>query len=119
MPGTEVAIGLNSPASFVPGFRSNVSLWDGPPSIHRTMQDLVFLPVWAACVARTLSQPDADRAAAPTVDILSQSRRERFVVIMMVLSRRKRRVSCSPRPRFGGEGLGGPQPLSPEAGARG
>src|SRR5205807_8206404 len=80
IPGTEVAIGLNSPASFVPGFRSKVSLCDGPPSIHRTMQDLVFLPVCAACAATTLSQPDIDRAAMP--EHCNSSRRDRFIVMM-------------------------------------
>src|SRR5437870_13919941 len=86
MPGAEVAIGLNSPASFVPGFRSKVSLCDGPPSIHRTMPDFVFLPLWAAWAATTLSQPDIDRAAMPAPEHFSRSRRERMVFMMVISS---------------------------------
>src|SRR4051812_22642395 len=39
MPGTFVVIGLNSPrySAEAPGFRSNVSMWLGPPHSQRTM----------------------------------------------------------------------------------
>ena len=47
MPGTLVSIGLNVPrwveGAF--GLRSNVSMWDGPPLIHSTMQALAFVGV--------------------------------------------------------------------------
>src|SRR5437867_9543502 len=77
MPGTLVAMGWNSPAFFVPGFMSKVSLWDGPPSIHRTMQDFVLVFASAARAARTLSQPDSDVHATPAADSFRRSRRER------------------------------------------
>src|SRR5205823_8153542 len=82
MPGAEVAMGLNSPPSLVPGLMSKVSLCDGPPSIHRTMQDLCLTPVWAAWVASTGSQPDSEVAATPAADSLSSSRRERSLVMV-------------------------------------
>src|SRR5688572_28122704 len=82
MPGTLVAMGLNSPPSLVPGLRSKVSLWVGPPSIHRTMQDLCLTPVWAAWAASTGSQPDSEVAATPAADSLSRSRRERSLVMV-------------------------------------
>src|SRR5262245_47709717 len=79
MPGTEVAIGWNSPASFVPGFMSKVSFCDGPPTIHSTMHDYVLALVWAVWAARTLSQPDID--TAPAVVYFRRSRRDGFVVM--------------------------------------
>src|SRR5215218_10202543 len=64
-PGTLVSIGLKVPALAVPGFRSNVSLWLGPPAIHSRMQDLVFLVWSAAPLASRLNQPDSDRVETP------------------------------------------------------
>src|SRR5262245_18831069 len=84
MPGTEVATGLNSPASLVPGFMSKVSFCDGPPSIHRTMHDFVLSFFSAACAARTLSQPDME--AAPAVVYFRRSRRDRFMVMACSLA---------------------------------
>ena len=66
MPGTLVAIGLNSPPFGVSGFRSKVSLCDGPPSIHSRMHDLVFVPVTAARAASGASQPDSDAPTMPS-----------------------------------------------------
>src|SRR5579875_2104763 len=83
MPGTAVEIGLNSPPSLVPGFKSKVSLWLGPPSIHRRMQDLCLVGVWAARLANTWSQPDNETAETPAADSFNQSRRERFKSVIM------------------------------------
>src|ERR1700676_2313958 len=77
MPDTEVGIGLNSPASLVPGLRSKVSLWLGPPSIHRRMQALCLTPDAAARAARTLSQPDIAAPPTPAADSFRKSRRDR------------------------------------------
>src|SRR5437763_16165892 len=87
MPGTEVAIGLNSPASFVPGFMSNVSFWLGPPAIHSRMHDLCFTPDPAAPAATWPSHPDADVRAAPAAVNRRKSRRERSVVRVPVMRR--------------------------------
>src|SRR5579859_3232936 len=80
MLGTFVAIGLNSPPSLVPGFKSNVSLWLGPPSIHRRMHDLCLAPELAARLANTLSQPDNDTAETPAAVSFSRSRRDRLLM---------------------------------------
>src|SRR5262245_4576410 len=77
MPGTLVLIGLKVPALAVPGFMSKVSLWLGPPAIHRRMHDL-GLAVWAAApCARTLNQPDSDRPLTPAAASFRASRRFR------------------------------------------
>src|SRR5437879_6394420 len=78
MPGALVAIGLKSPPSLVSGFMSNVSLCDGPPSIQRRMQDLVFLPVTAARAASGASQPDIEAPSMPSDEKRRKSRREKF-----------------------------------------
>src|SRR5437763_1444432 len=84
-PGAEVLIGLNSPAPLLSGLRSKVSLWLGPPSIHRRMQLLCFLGATesaaAAWLARTDIQPDADATPTPA-ESLRNSRRERSVRLM-------------------------------------
>src|SRR5437763_2222083 len=81
IPGAEVLIGLNSPAPLLSGLRSNVSLWLGPPSIHRRMQLLCFFGATesaaAAWLARTDIQPDADAAPTPAAESFRKSRRER------------------------------------------
>src|SRR5437870_2488202 len=86
MPGTEVAIGLNSPASGVPGFMSNVSFWLGPPSIHSKMHDLCLTPDPAACAAIRSSQPDIEVRAAPAAENFRKSRRDRCVVRELVMN---------------------------------
>src|SRR3954447_14605771 len=80
MPGTEVAIGLNSPASLVPGFMSNVSFWLGPPAIHSKMHDLCLTPDPAASAAMRCSQPDMDVRAAPAAENRRKSRRDSSAV---------------------------------------
>src|SRR5205807_3308128 len=77
MPGTAVGISLKGPPWAVPGFRSKVSLWLGPPSIHSRMHDLCLAPVAAARPASTLSQPDSDAPVTPAAVSLSRSRRDR------------------------------------------
>src|SRR4051812_32506320 len=78
MPGTDVGMGLNSPAPLLSGLRSKVSLWLGPPSIHRRMQLLAFFP-WAGAVAAvfasTFSHPDAEKVPPPAVANCMKDRR--------------------------------------------
>src|SRR3954453_13537742 len=76
MPLTEVLIGLNSPASLVPGFMSKVSFWLGPPSIHSRMHDLCQAPDPAACAAIRSSQPDAEDRAPAAAENLRNARRD-------------------------------------------
>src|SRR5438270_12141094 len=85
MPGTEVAIGRNSPASLVPGFMSNVSFWLGPPSIQSMIHDLCLTPAPAACAAITSSQPDIDVRAAPAAVNLRKSRRDSSAMRELVM----------------------------------
>jgi hypothetical protein len=68
MPGTLVLIGLNSPASAVPGFMSQVSFWLGAPDIHKRMHDFGRLPATGAAAASRPIQPDieAPRNPAPS-----------------------------------------------------
>src|SRR5262245_19340933 len=80
MPGALVLIALNSPAPLLWGLRSSVSLWLGPPSIHRRMQFLALAlgraPVPAARAARTFIHPENDAAKTPAADSLRKSRRD-------------------------------------------
>jgi len=76
-PGAAVWMGLSSPASVVPGLRSKVSLWLGPPSIHRRMQALCLAPDDAARAANTLNQPDIAAPPTPAADSFMKSRRDR------------------------------------------
>src|SRR5437016_4237997 len=92
MPGTEVAIGLNSPASLVPGFMSNVSFWLGPPAIHSKMHDLCLTPSLATSAANTSSQPDIDVRAAPAAVNLSKSRRESSAIRELVMKGLRNRL---------------------------
>src|SRR5262249_6994590 len=85
MPGTEVAIGWNSPASLVPGFMSNVSFWLGPPSIHSKMHDLCLTPNPAACAAIRSNQPDIEVRAAPAAENLRKSRRDSSTIRELVI----------------------------------
>src|SRR6516165_3284590 len=87
MPGTEVAIGLNSPASLVPGFMSNVSFWLGPPSIHSRMHALCLRADSAARAASRSNQPEAEARAAPAAENRRRSRRERVAVRALVMRR--------------------------------
>src|SRR4051812_34494409 len=77
--GADVWIGLNSPAPFEPGLRSNVSLWLGPPAIHRRMHDLALAVADGAAalarLARTCSHPDMDDAPTPIADSCRKRRR--------------------------------------------
>src|SRR5437762_11005396 len=72
-PGTAVAISFEGPPFLWPGLRSQVSVWLGPPDIHRTMHALAgFFPAAAASLG------NHGQAAAPNAlatHIRSKSRR--------------------------------------------
>src|SRR5262245_37111688 len=85
---------LKGPPCAVPGRRSNVSLWLGPPSIHSRMHDLVFARSSAARPAKTLSQPDSPVPRTPAADNFSMSRREKSWFNMSYSSRSLSVVSC-------------------------
>src|SRR5437764_8505185 len=74
MPGTAVAIDLNSP---LPGLGSKVSMWLGPPVIKRRMQLLSLTPDSAARAATAPSQLVAGALKTPAAVRRSRSRRER------------------------------------------
>src|SRR5262249_40171348 len=95
MPGTLVAMGLKGPPLACPGLRSNVSSWDGPPLIHRRMQERLRWVFLAASRARTSSQPDIE-VPKPAALRRSQSRRDRDEMRFMNES------SQAPRPRPAG-----------------
>src|SRR5262249_61447287 len=98
MPGTDVAIGRNSPASGVPGFMSNVSFWLGPPSIQSKMHDLCLAPDPAACAAIRSSQPDAEVRAAPAAENLRNARRDNSALRELLIRELPERAG---RPRCG------------------
>src|SRR3954471_19469458 len=80
-PGALVLIGLKSPAPLLLGLRSSVSLWLGPPSIHRRMQCLArafgLVRVSAARADRTSIHPEAEAPNTPAADSFRKSRRDR------------------------------------------
>src|SRR5262249_7383758 len=69
-----VAISLNSPPLAWPGFMSNRSMVDGPPDIHKRMQDL-RLTNGAAAWAKPENQPDRPPPRTPAAESFSRSRR--------------------------------------------
>jgi hypothetical protein len=77
IPGTAVAMGLKGPPCSVPGLRSKVSLWLGPPAIHSRMHDFGRALAAAAPRASAGNQPDSEDAITPAVDSRSHSRRLR------------------------------------------
>src|SRR5438132_7066008 len=76
MPGIDVWISLKGPPLTCPGFRSKVSIWLGPPVIHRRMQALRRFGCAAAAFARASNHPETQQPAAPADVKRSQSRRE-------------------------------------------
>jgi hypothetical protein len=60
MPGTDVAISLNGPPLACPGFKSNVSVWLGPPFIQSRMHDRRRCAWTAGVAASTSSQPERE-----------------------------------------------------------
>src|SRR4051812_14069032 len=80
-PGALVLTGLKSPAPLLPGLRSRVSLWLGPPSIQRRMQCLALALGLAraspARADRTSIHPEAEAPNTPAADSLRKSRRDR------------------------------------------
>src|SRR5262249_22160814 len=89
MPGTVVLISRKGPPLAWPGFKSKVSIWEGPPFIHNRMHERRGLGPTAAAVASEDSQPDIDQPAIPAADRLSQSRRDS--------SNQERDMGCSSR----------------------
>src|SRR5579875_1352379 len=75
MPGTVVAISLKGPPLAWPGFKSKVSIWLGPPFIHKRMQARLRSGLAAAAAARFSSQPDIEAPSTPAADKRSHSRR--------------------------------------------
>jgi len=59
-PGTAVSIGLIGPPFLCPGFKSNVSIWLGPPVIQSSMQARFRFGSLAVPSANALSQPDCE-----------------------------------------------------------
>src|SRR5947209_5466540 len=84
MLGTAVEISLKGPPLTVPGFKSNVSIWLGPPFIHRRMHERRRWGLLAAAAARFSSQPDMEKLTTPADVRVSHSRREREGVRVMV-----------------------------------
>src|SRR4051794_21816669 len=76
MPATAVAISLAPPPFLWLGLRSNVSIWLGPPAIHRRMQERLRFRRGAAASARRGNQPEAEAPRTPAADNFIQSRRE-------------------------------------------
>src|SRR4051812_25647411 len=65
MSGAEVAIGLNSPPFFsLSGFRSQVSMWLGPPPIQSTIRLLLFLRSCCALASKAPASCIAGTAIA-------------------------------------------------------
>src|SRR5262249_35558456 len=57
-PGTLVSAAANGPPLACPGFRSNVSIWLGPPLIHKRTHDRLRCGFFASSAASASSQPD-------------------------------------------------------------
>src|SRR6202795_3659502 len=77
MPETAVSIALKGPPLACPGFRSKVSIWLGPPFIHRRMHERLRSGLVAFCCATASSQPDSENPTVPAMaDNLSASRRD-------------------------------------------
>src|SRR5690242_13380958 len=82
-PGTEVSISLNVEPLAWPGFKSNVSIWLGPPLIHSRMHERERAGCVSAPRARASNQPDIDPAITPVDESFIHSRRERWGVNMV------------------------------------
>src|SRR5262249_30545775 len=74
-PGVSVCVSLKVPPLAVPGFKSKVSIWLGPPFIHKRMHDL-RRGSGADASARPSSHPEAEPPSTPSAESLNQSRRE-------------------------------------------
>src|SRR5215471_15138302 len=81
--GAEVLISLKGPPLACPGFKSNVSIWLGPPFIHNRMQArLGVLPALAVSAAKARSQPDIENPTQPAVETRNQSRRFMYALLL-------------------------------------
>src|SRR5579883_171229 len=76
MPGTVVAISLKGPPFLCPGLRSNVSIWLGPPFIHKRMHERFRSGLPATALAKFSSQPDMEAPRTPAADNRNHSRRD-------------------------------------------
>src|SRR5262249_8919111 len=85
MPETLVSISLKMPPLSVPGLRSNVSIWLGPPFIHRRMHERLRFGFFAASSAKAGSHPDSEPPRTPAAANLRYSRREREIAIVDLL----------------------------------
>src|SRR5262249_16655072 len=79
-PGAEVCRSWNGPPVGVPGLRSKVSIWLGPPSIHKRMHERLRLGARAASAASAGGQPDRPGPSTPAADSFSHSRRVKRVM---------------------------------------
>src|SRR5262245_56273013 len=98
-PGAFVAISLNGPPLACPGLRSKVSIWLGPPFIHKRMHARLRCGSFAAASAMRSSQPDIEKPTHPAAVSRSRSRRDRaFADRLVVISdiSRFRRAGVSP-----------------------
>src|SRR5262245_32442890 len=85
MPATLVSISLKGPPLAWSGFRSNVSMWEGPPFIHSRMQERLRCGCLAASSAKASIQPDAEVATTPAAANLNHSRRDRRGVSLRII----------------------------------
>ena len=74
-PGAAVSIALNGPPCEWPGLGSKVSVWLGPPVIHKRMHDFRRFGSDAAEAASVPNQPEADEPRAPAEASLINCRR--------------------------------------------
>src|SRR5262249_25050731 len=74
---TEVWVSLNSPPLAWPGFKSKVSIWLGPPFIHKRIQDLRRFGSVAVSAASLSIQPDVEYPTTPAAVRFIQSRRDK------------------------------------------
>src|SRR5262249_18534430 len=75
-------ISLYGPPLAWPGFRSKVSICEGPPLIHSRMHAFLRAGWAAAAWAKDSNQPETQGARTPAADSFSQSRRGRSGVDM-------------------------------------
>src|SRR5438128_592339 len=75
MLGTDVSIGLNCPPLAWPGFKSNVSVWLGPPDIHSKMHARLRAGCAAASAASAGNHREDEKPNAPSDARRRKSRR--------------------------------------------
>src|ERR1700722_10770658 len=78
-PGVRVAMALNGPPCAWPGFKSNVSVWLGPPFIQSRRQDRLGRSAVSVAAASARSQPPSELPNTVPVVAASQLRRDNCV----------------------------------------